>query len=126
MTQFGKNLNRLLVEKELSQKQLADLVGVRQSTVSDWLTKGAKPRKDDILQKLASVLQVSVAELFEEQIKKEGVTYKGDDVIMSKTLYEAKEAEIEYLRRIIALQEENKKLKNIEDVSVKTQLDTTH
>lgn len=126
MTQFGKNLNRLLVEKELSQKQLADLVGVRQSTVSDWLTKGAKPRKDDILQKLASVLQVSVAELFEEQIKKEGVTYKGDEVIMSKKLYEAKEAEIEYLRRILALQDENKKLKNIEDVSVKTQLDTTN
>ncbi|WP_051397726.1 helix-turn-helix domain-containing protein [Runella limosa] len=126
MTQFGKNLNRLLTEKKISQKELAELVGVRQSTVSDWLTKGAKPRKDEILQKLASVLQVTVAQLFEEQIKKEGVVYRGEEVIMSKKLYEAREAEIEYLRKIITLQNDNAKLKNIEDVSVKTQLDTTH
>ena len=124
MNQFGKNLNKIMTEKAITQKQLSEAVGVSQSRVSEWLKKGARPRKDEILQKLALVLGVTVAELFEEQVKKEGVVYKGDEVIMSKSLYELKEAEIQYLRKIVALQEQNEKIKNIENVSVSTQLDT--
>lgn len=45
---FKDNLNKLLIEKDVTQKSLADFVGVSTATVSDW-KKGKKlPRMDKI------------------------------------------------------------------------------
>lgn len=124
MSQFGKNLNRIMKERGIKQKQLAEAVGVSQSRVSEWLTKSARPRTAEVENALAKFLGIPFSELMSEAKDVEGVTIVGEEVRMSKALFDAKEAEIEYLRKIVTLQNENARLKNIEDVCVKTQLDT--
>ena len=124
MTQFGKNLNKIMTERGITQKQLSEAVGVSQSRISEWLKKGARPRTVEVENALAKFLGIPFSELIAETTQVEGVTIVGEEVRMSKALFDAKEAEIEYLRKIVTLQNENARLKNIEDVSVSTQLET--
>jgi transcriptional regulator with XRE-family HTH domain len=60
-TEFSSVLKKLLENKGILQKELADLCGVTQASVSGWMN-GATPNSDK-LTKLASVLAVSVEQL---------------------------------------------------------------
>ncbi|MBR4800442.1 MAG: helix-turn-helix transcriptional regulator [Clostridia bacterium] len=51
---FAENLKSLRKSKGLSQKELADIVGVDQRTVSAWETKTAEPSLD-MLAKLCEI-----------------------------------------------------------------------
>ena len=51
---FAENLKDLRKRKGLSQKELADIVGVDQRTVSAWETKTAEPSLD-MLAKLCEI-----------------------------------------------------------------------
>lgn len=42
-------IQQLLIEKGLSQQKLADVLGVNQTTVSQWLLGKKKPNYDSIL-----------------------------------------------------------------------------
>ena len=46
---FQEILKQLLEEKNLSQQKLADILGVNQTTVSQWLMGNKKPSYDNIL-----------------------------------------------------------------------------
>ena len=46
---FQEILRQLLEEKNLSQQKLADILGVNQTTVSQWLKGNKKPGYDSIL-----------------------------------------------------------------------------
>lgn len=59
---FKKNLNRLLQEKNTTQKALADFMGVSTSTVSDWKKGKIIPRMDKI-DKLCAYFHVNRGEL---------------------------------------------------------------
>lgn len=61
----SKNLNRLkvvLAEKSLSNKWLAEQLGVTQATVSKWVTNTSQPNLDMLI-KLSKVLEVELQEL---------------------------------------------------------------
>ena len=58
------NLKLARVKKNLTQKQLAELIGVSVSTINRIET-GKQVLKIDMLNKLTSVLEVSVNELLE-------------------------------------------------------------
>ena len=53
-----ENLNRLLYQKQLTQKELAERMGVSASTVNDWV-KGKKIPRMDKVDKLCAIFGVS-------------------------------------------------------------------
>ena len=62
---MNKNLNRLkiiLAEKDMSNKTLAELVGVSPATISKWVTNSTQPHLDMLI-KLAKVLEVDIQDL---------------------------------------------------------------
>lgn len=59
---FAENLERLRNEKGLSQADIANSLGVCQSTVSKWQTCNSLPRVA-ILVKLAKILECTTEEL---------------------------------------------------------------
>ena len=42
-------IKQLMIEKGLSQQQLADILGVNQTSVSQWLLGNKKPSYDSIM-----------------------------------------------------------------------------
>lgn len=46
---FQEILKQLLEEQNLSQQKLADILGINQTTVSQWLMGNKKPSYDNIL-----------------------------------------------------------------------------
>ncbi len=46
---IGERIINILKDKNLTQKGLADHVGIRQSTISDWKGKGTNPSSEYIL-----------------------------------------------------------------------------
>lgn len=62
---FARNLRRLMVADNISQKELADKMQAGPSSVSAWVNGGKLPRTETI-QKLADLFDVDVAELLSE------------------------------------------------------------
>jgi transcriptional regulator with XRE-family HTH domain len=101
MNQFGINLKKLLAIKGISQTQLAQELGIKQSSVSDWINRGINPELEKLI-RIAKILEVSL-----------------DELVLSKPPYNELE------QKLIAVQEEllqyktkeNQQLKNIADVS---------
>jgi transcriptional regulator with XRE-family HTH domain len=60
---FGDAVSSLIRKKGVTQKDVAEAVGVRQATVSRWVRKKEIPR-EKILDKLSEYLGVHVAMLF--------------------------------------------------------------
>lgn len=59
---YGAWLHHLRTEKGLSQQQLADEIGVPQSTLAYWERTGKLPGREVII-KLSRILRVSVQDL---------------------------------------------------------------
>ncbi|MCL2375075.1 MAG: helix-turn-helix domain-containing protein [Firmicutes bacterium] len=62
MNTFAKNLELLMKENAVSQKQLAQIINVRQQTVSRYV-KGAREPDIDILIEIAKFFNVTVGQL---------------------------------------------------------------
>jgi putative transcriptional regulator len=58
-------LNEVLKEKNIQQKDLADLLGVSKVSVSYWCNNQTNPSIDTLLN-IAKVLEVKVSELINE------------------------------------------------------------
>ena len=61
----NKNLNRLkvvLAEKNISNKALAEMVGVSPATISKWVTNTSQPHLDMLI-KLSKILDVDLNDL---------------------------------------------------------------
>lgn len=56
---IGKNIRALRTKKGMSAKELADLIGVKKSTISNYENARSKPKKDT-LARIAIALQTSV------------------------------------------------------------------
>ena len=59
MELFAERLERLIKEKKLTQIAVADSVGIRRPTISDWKKNGSYPTADVAL-KIAKLLGVTV------------------------------------------------------------------
>ncbi len=62
MADFGANLRKIRKEKKLTQRQLADLIGAKHNSVSNWETGINKPDPDTI-SLICGVLHVSPNDL---------------------------------------------------------------
>lgn len=58
MVEFGDRLRQLRKDRKLTQQQLADLIGVKNSVIS-FYEVGERTPSPDVLRKLALVLHVS-------------------------------------------------------------------
>lgn len=70
MNCFSKNLKQALVENEISQVELANMIGKNKSSVSNYLS-GKNIPKEDVQEKIAEILNVSVEWLNSENEEKE-------------------------------------------------------
>lgn len=69
MSIFGDNIKRLRKNKGLKQQEIAELLGVKQNTYSDWENGKTDPSFENLV-KLADLLDVSLDWLFgREQMK---------------------------------------------------------
>lgn len=67
---FGKNIKELRIEKNMSQKMLADKIGVTQGAVYFWEKEINEPTVGYII-KLATVFGVSIDELLSFELQKD-------------------------------------------------------
>ena len=59
---FGENFRKIRISNNLTQKQVADLMGIRQSNVSDWEADKSRPEYEHLIE-LAQIYDVSLEEL---------------------------------------------------------------
>lgn len=62
-SQLAANIQTLLKRKGMKARELADKMGVHESTLSLWMSGGRTPRVQN-LRKIAEALEVEVAELW--------------------------------------------------------------
>ncbi len=60
---FANRLNKLLIDRSITQEELADRIGCTQSAISKMLTRNARPRRMTIF-KMAEALRVEPTELW--------------------------------------------------------------
>ena len=73
---IGKNIKRLREERQFTQEQIAEALGVSFQAVSSWEREEYKPDTDNLI-RLAEVLDVSISSIAEEK----GNTFKTRDAI---------------------------------------------
>ena len=59
------HLSKLLGEKRMSQKQLADLTGIRPNTINEWYNEIVVSLRVEHIDKICEVLGCSIDELIE-------------------------------------------------------------
>lgn len=60
---FSTNLKNLIIKNKVTQKELAEFVGVKQNTVSDWINRGTSPKIEQIY-RIIDFFSISFDELF--------------------------------------------------------------
>lgn len=63
MTIFSKRLKKLRKNKGLKQQELAEILGIKRNTYSDWENGKTEPSFENLI-KLADLLEVSLDWLF--------------------------------------------------------------
>ena len=65
---FGDRLRKARKDKGLTQKQLADLIGAKHNSISDW--ENNKNRHDpDTIEYICGALEIPVSRLFSESVQ---------------------------------------------------------
>jgi transcriptional regulator with XRE-family HTH domain len=67
-------IKQLRLSKGITQQQLANLLGVKRTTVTMWENGGAFPQVDRLLP-LANILETTVPELLESKQRKAEASY---------------------------------------------------
>ena len=75
---FSKNLNDLLEHRRLSQKEVADAIGVLPQTFNRWVQGLSLPRMNKV-QKLADYFHIKKSDLIDEQDEGKGKPLPPDD-----------------------------------------------
>lgn len=60
---FQQTLKELIKSRDITQKELAEFLGVKQNTVSDWINRGTSPKIEHIY-RIADFFSVSFDFLF--------------------------------------------------------------
>mgnify|MGYP000891906707 CR=1 FL=1 len=72
---FGDRLKEARLKRNLTQKQLADMLGVKNTTIANYETEVSSP-KEEILLKIFDVLHVSPNYLFQDSFDEEIIKEK--------------------------------------------------
>lgn len=65
---FGDRLRKARKDKGLTQKQLADLIGAKHNSISDWENNKNRPDSDTI-EYICGALEIPVSRLFSESVQ---------------------------------------------------------
>lgn len=95
---FGNNLKRLRESKNLTQEELAELIGVEYQTISRIET-GLYFTSYENLQKIAQALNVTIADLFDFQNEK--LSKQELIKIITKILKTSNENDVEFIYKIL-------------------------
>lgn len=88
---FVNNLKYYMKEKGVTQKEIAEILGMSQGAISDWMNWRSYPRMDK-LQKLAEFFEVEKSDLVEDKsVKSKYFLYKKVNAL-EKKLRESPEA----------------------------------
>ncbi|MFS9335227.1 helix-turn-helix domain-containing protein [Streptococcus peroris] len=68
MKVFSKRLKELRKEKKLTQKEIAEQIGIKRNTYSDWETGKNEPNFENLI-KLADFFEVSLDWLFGRKVE---------------------------------------------------------
>lgn len=68
MKVFSKRLKELRKEKKLTQKEIAEQIGIKQNSYSDWETGKNEPNFENLI-KLADFFEVSLDWLFGRKVE---------------------------------------------------------
>ena len=68
MSTLGTKLLKLRQEHKLSQTEIADILGVKQTTYSGWESDEVKPKSENLF-KLSQYYKINMQELFDENDK---------------------------------------------------------
>lgn len=79
---FAKNLWKYMESKGISQKELAEIIGVSAPTMNEWLKAKKYPRIDKI-EKLADYFGILKSDLIEEKTEEHFETQKNNNTIAS-------------------------------------------
>ena len=90
---FYKKLKELRKENKISQRTLADMLGITQQAVAKWETGRSTP-DTDTLQKLSSIFKVSIDNLL-------GVEKSLDNAFTTVTQLNSKSCSDKYLQQIL-------------------------
>lgn len=86
---YGKHLASLRTVAGLSQQQVADEIGVRQSTIATW-ERSSRPPKGDVLSQLAKLFNVSIQDLLgAEPTRTQKPTHRGPASRLERLISEA-------------------------------------
>ncbi len=91
---FAKNLNFLLEKNDKTQIDVAERLGIKQSTFSSWCTGSKMPRMDKV-QALADYFGVMKSDLIEEKPATEAMNEQGEEDAALIRLYRAASPEIQ-------------------------------
>jgi transcriptional regulator with XRE-family HTH domain len=61
---FGKNFKEYRKLSRMTQKQVADKLGIHQSNVSDWENNVSRPEYENLIE-LAKIYEVSICDLLD-------------------------------------------------------------
>ena len=70
---FSKNLSFYIERKSITQKEVADAIGVSPSTLNEWVTAKKYPRIDKI-EKLSNYFGIEKSDLIEDKAKRKETT----------------------------------------------------
>lgn len=100
---FANNLNRILTERGVSQIELAKMLGVSKSIVSEWC-KGSKTPRMDKVQMIANKFGLLLTDLMEDKSQKTSIDLLKD--MLPNLSEDVAKKGLEYIRFLIA--QENK------------------
>lgn len=75
---FSKNLKHYMDKRDITQKEMAEIVGVAPSTFNDWMKAKKYPRIDKI-EIMANYFGIKKSDLIEEKVTKEA--QKNNDIM---------------------------------------------
>ena len=78
---FAEGLHRIMAEKRLTQKELAEMTNIPQPTISAYIT-GGRPGSTANILKLAKALDVSIDELLGREIYQDNKNDKQEEEIL--------------------------------------------
>ena len=75
---ISENIFRIMNERHISQKEFSQLIGVPESTISDWKRKGKTPNADKIMDICRSLEVTPYDILLDEHDRLEYITVEGE------------------------------------------------
>lgn len=105
---MAKNIQRLMDETGKSRNDLCEALGVKYTTLTDWIKGNTYPRIDKI-ELMANYFGVSKSDLIEDKTNYETFELSTDEKVLIEWYRTAPDHDLDFLRRMMAYSQRQKK-----------------